>query len=228
MKKWLFIILICFVAKGSSAQNNQWFTWDAFQLIAKVNSKWHWISDVSYRTIGVSASANQYTFRSAVKRVINGKWSATAGVALFNNRLSVNKDVHEFDEEFRLWQEAAVESKINQKLVLQNRFRTEERFFQATSKKDAYTAFRLRYRLALTQNITDKIKFQFADEYMRQLAKGDFLFQQNRVAASGIFVTGRTTQLQVGYMWSKMPTVSQHYILLVLQKTISFKKEHNG
>jgi len=147
---------------------------------------------------------------------------------VFNNRLAIDKEVHEFDKEFRLWQEGALENKLNSRLVMLNRFRTEERFFEATSKKDAYNALRLRYRLALTQNITDGIRFQIADEYMRQLTNGDFLFQQNRLAANAIFITGKTTQFQAGYMWSKLPTVSQHYIVLILQKTISFKKEHNG
>ncbi|UEG48996.1 DUF2490 domain-containing protein [Ferruginibacter lapsinanis] len=228
MKKILFFIVLFFVAKNIAAQDNAFFTWDAFQLVAKVNAKWHWISDISYRTIGISSSANQYTFRTAVKRVVNEKWSTTAGVALFRSRTSIDKHNHEFGDEYRLWQEVLLENKLNKSLVISNRFRTEERFFAATATKNSYNALRLRYRLAFIQDITKKVKFQIADEYMRQLSKGDFLFQQNRVAATGIFTTGKKTQLTAGYMWSKLPTTSQHYILLVLQKTISFKKENNG
>ncbi len=227
MKK-IVVILFLFVTKSSVAQDNRLFTWDAFQLVAKINPKWHWISDVSYRTIGVSSSANQYTFRTAVKRIIDDKWSVMAGTALFRSRTTIDKHNHEFGNEFRLYQDVAYEPKLNDGLAFANRFRVEERFFSETSTKAAYNALRLRYRVAIIQDITHDVKFQLADEYMRQLTKGDFLFQQNRLSFSGIFATGKTTQLTAGYMWSKLSTASQHYILLILQKTISFKKEHNG
>ncbi|MGG9972333.1 DUF2490 domain-containing protein [Ferruginibacter sp. SUN002] len=228
MMKKLLLLIFLFTIKFSVGQNNQLFTWDALQLVAKVNDKWHWISDVSYRTISISSSANQYTFRTAVKRIINNKWSASAGVALFNNRLAIDKDVHEFGSEYRLWQEVLLETRLNKNLLLLNRFRPEERFFEATSKADAYNALRLRYRVALVQDLTEKIKLQIGEEYMRQLAKGNFLFQQNRVSVAGIFTTGKTTQLTAGYMWSKLPSSSQHYIVLLFQKTISFKNKSNG
>lgn len=227
MKKILVIIFLV-ISKISAAQDNALFTWDAFQLVAKVNPTWHWISDISYRTIGISSSANQYTFRTAIKKIINEKWSTTAGGALFRSRTSIDKTNHEFGDEYRLWQEILLENKLNKDLLISNRFRAEERFFAATSTKDAYKALRLRYRVAFVRDTTHTIKFQLADEYMQQLSNVDFLFQQNRVAATGIFTTGKSTLLTAGYMWSKLPTTSQHYILLVLQKTISFKKESNG
>jgi hypothetical protein len=136
MKK-LFLIIFLFVAKCSVAQDNKLFTWDAFQLVIKVNPKWHWISDVSYRTIGVSSSANQYTFRTAVKRIIDEKWNVSAGTALFRSRTTIDKSNHEFGDEYRLYQEAAFEPKLNNELVFANRFRVEERFFSKTSTKAA-------------------------------------------------------------------------------------------
>lgn len=226
MKK-IVVILFLFTTKCVVAQDNKLFTWDAFQLVAKINPNWHWISDVSYRTIGVSSSANQYTFRTAAKRIIDDKWSVAAGTALFRSRTTIDKHNHEFGNEFRLYQDAVFEPKLNNSLVFANRFRVEERFFSETSTKAAYNALRLRYRIAFVQDITHDVKFQLADEYMRQLMKGDFLFQQNRLSFSGIFVTGKTTQLTGGYMWSKLPTTSQHYILLILQKTVSFKNKKN-
>ncbi|MES2431048.1 MAG: DUF2490 domain-containing protein [Bacteroidota bacterium] len=224
MKK-ILVIAFLFASKCSVAQDKQAFTWSAFQLVAKINPKWHWVSDVSYRTIGISSSANQYTFRTLAKRIINEKWNAAVGTALFRSRTTIDKDNHEFGNEFRLFQEVAFETKLNKQLAINNRFRAEERFFAATSTKDAYNALRLRYRVAFIQDVIDGVKLQIADEYMRQLTKGDFLFQQNRLSASGIFTIGKTTQLTAGYMWSKLPTISQHYILLVFQKTISFKNE---
>jgi hypothetical protein len=206
--------------QSSFGQQSQTVVWNTFQFPVQLSSKWQLHNDISYRTIGVSASAYQYTFRTGIRRFINDKWNVATGLAFFFTRTSFDKTNHEFGREFRLWQEVVKENKLNKNLSLFNRFRTEERFFAATSKKDKNFALRLRYRMAIVQTVSDKWKIQLANEYMRQLAGGEFAFQQNRLGATAIWSVNSTTQLQTGYIWSKLATATQHFITCTFIKTI--------
>jgi hypothetical protein len=164
-----------------------------------------------------------------VRRIINEKWNVATGLAFFFTRTSFEKTNHEFGREFRLWQEAVKENKLNSKLSLFSRFRTEERFFAATSKKEKNFALRLRYRLAVVQTLSDKWKIQLANEYMRQLAGGEFAFQQNRLGGTAIWSFNNTTQLQAGYIWSKLAAATQHFITCTFTKTIvANEHRHKG
>jgi hypothetical protein len=215
--------------QSSFCQQSQTLVWNTLQLPVQLSTKWQLHNDFSYRTIGTSGSAYQYTFRTGVRRFINDKWNVATGLAFFFTRVSFDKTNHEFGREFRLWQEVVKENKLNKKLSLFSRFRTEERFFAATSAKEKNFALRFRYRMAVVQTVSDKWKIQLANEYMRQLAGGEFAFQQNRLGATAIWSVNSTTQLQAGYIWSKLATVTQHFITCTFTKTIvTNEHRHKG
>ena len=220
-RRWLLFCIsgILLFAKCSQGQSKT-VVWNTLQFPIQFSSKWQLHNDISYRTIGVSGSAYQYTFRTGVRRFMGNKWNVASGLALFYTRTNFNKMNHEFGREFRLWQEVVKENKLNKKLSLFNRFRTEERFFAATSIKKKSFALRLRYRLAAVQKIADKWKVQLANEYMEHLVKQKFSFQQNRLGLTFIHEFNSTTQIQTGYIWSKLAATTQHFITCTFLKTI--------
>jgi hypothetical protein len=227
----LFILAASLLLSVQSGfgQQSQTLVWNTLQFPVQLSTKWQLQTDVSYRTIGVSGSAYQYTFRTGVRRFINEKWNVATGLAFFFTRTSFDKTNHEFGREFRLWQEVVKENKLNKKLSLFSRFRTEERFFAATSVKDKNFGLRFRYRMAAIQTLSDKWKLQLANEYMRQIAGGEFAFQQNRLGATAIWSVNATTQLQAGYIWSKLATATQHFITCTFTKTIvTHEHRHKG
>ena len=210
-------------------QRSQTIVWNTLQFPVQLSSTWQVHNDISYRTIGVSGSAYQYTFRTGVRRFINEKWNVATGLAFFFTRTSFDKTNHEFGREFRLWQESVKENKLNKNLSLFNRFRTEERFFAATSKKEKNFSLRLRYRMAVVQTLSHKWKVQLANEYMRQLTGGEFVFQQNRLGATAIYSVNTSIQLQAGYIWSKLAMATQHFITCTITKTIiANEHRHKG
>jgi hypothetical protein len=230
-RQQLFVLAagLLLLAQCSFGQHSQTLVWNTLQFPVQLSTKWQVHNDISYRTIGVSASAYQYTFRTGIRRFINDKWNIATGLAFFFTRTSFDKTNHEFGREFRLWQEVAKENKLNKKLSLFSRFRTEERFFAATSLKDKYFAMRLRFRMAVVQTLSDKWRIQLANEYMRQLAGREFTFQQNRLGATAIYSFNTNTQLQAGYIWSKLATRSQHFITCTFTKTIvTNEHRHKG
>jgi hypothetical protein len=142
------------------------------------------------------------------------------GVAFFYTRTSFSKDNDEFGHEFRLWEEVNRLKEIRKNTQWQLRFRTEQRFFAATSVKTKYTAYRFRLRTALTQKINDHWGLQLSEEYMQQLAHEKFSFDQNRLQFSGIYYLNSITQLHAGYMWLRWPGDNQHVLTISFYKNI--------
>lgn len=222
------IVLIMIIGKGQNIFSQETIVWNSVQMPVRFSSQWQAPVDISYRTLGFSSSAYQYTFRTGLKRFINETWSVASGVALFFTRTSFEKTDHEFGREVRLWQDVAAENKFSKKFVLQNRFRIEERFFAATALKEKYTAIRLRYRLGITKFLGEKFKIQLAEEYMEHFTSSQFSFQQNRVYFSWGYLINKLTQVEAGYIWSKIPDITRHYITLSFQRTILFYGHRNS
>ena len=224
MEKWrqhLFLIAGSVLSVHCSfGQQSKAIIWNSLQFPVQFSTKWQMHNDVSYRTMGFSGSAFQYTFRTGIRNFINDKWNVATGLAFFFTRTSFDKTNHEFGREFRLWQEVVNENKIKKELSIFNRLRIEERFFAASSKERASFAIRFRYRLAIVQTLSDKWKAQLANEYMQQLSGGEFKFQQNRLGAMGIYMVNTNTQLQAGYIWSKLSGTTQHFVTCTFLKTI--------
>lgn len=216
--KGLFFIMLFSGVKYSYSQ--QAIIWNSLQLPVQLSKKWQVPVDFSYRTIGFSASAYQYTFRTGIRRIFNPVWQAAAGGALFFTRTSFLKEDHHFVEERRLWQEVLAEHPIGKGFSLQNRFRSEERFFEATPSARSFAALRLRYRLALIKRINNKWRLLLADEYMQQQDHDKFHFQQNRLTGSASYFINSSTYVQAGYIWTKLQSSVQHVVLLAFQKTI--------
>jgi Protein of unknown function (DUF2490) len=221
-------LMICFIALILSiqfifAQQNNSLMWNTIQVPFQISKKWQIHNDISHRFLISSGTSYQYTIRTGIRRIFNKKWNAASGVALFYTRTSMEKANHEFGREFRLWQEVVNEKKINKELNLVYRLRLDERFFAATSARKAIYATRFRFRIALIQTLSEKWKLQIANEYMQQLSHKTFSFQQNRLGAAGIYVFNGSTQLQAGYMWSKLPTSTLHYVTCTFIKTLHSK-----
>jgi len=227
----MMIVPVSFIlsAHNSFGQTRQQLTWSTLQLPVQLTNNWQLHNDFSYRTIGLAIPAYQYTIRTGIRRFLPQKWNVATGLAFFYTRTSFEKANTEFGREFRLWQEANKEYKLNKKLIVGNRLRTEERFFAATSKKPEFVALRLRYRIAFVQAIGEKWKFQLANEYMQQASAGKFSFQQNRISTTAIYVVNTSTQLQAGYLRADLKSGIQHFITCTYSKTIyCYGHQHKG
>jgi len=220
MKKIYFIILY-FSAKAATAQIPATGSWIAIQAPVNLNKKWQWHNDAGYRTLGASLSAYQFLFRTGLRYNFNTKWSVATGTAFFYTRSSYQKFNREFGGEFRIWQEFNAQHPVSKTISLQNRLRSEQRWFAATDNRGEYFGFRFRYRVAATKNLTEKWAFQLANEYMRQVVDDKFSFNQNRLLGTALYKINTSTLIQGGYMWLKWPASSQHIMTFTFQKVIS-------
>lgn len=203
--------------------------WISPQVMLNLNNKWQLYNEGGYRTISTTTAAYQTLYRTGVKYFFNEHWSTTLGLAFFFTRTNYKKTNHEFGKEFRMWQEINYKKKFTEKFNLQNRLRTEERFFEATAGKASYNAFRLRNRVTGTLMFSGRWGVQLADEYMQQYDHKNFSFNQNRLIAVAVLQADKTTQLQGGYIWFARPEFSQHIITFTIQKSflLHAHEKHN-
>ena len=195
--------------------------WFAANLPINFTKHWQWHNDAGYRTLGTSVEPLQYLYRTGVRYNFNKQWNTAGGVAFFFTKTNFSKTDHEFGHEFRFWEEVNHHHPLNESLQLLLRFRTEQRFFAATSIKKKYTGYRFRLRPGFNLKLNNKWNFQLTDEYMWQMANDKFSFDQNRLTFSGIYQFNKTVQLQTGYMWLKWPNDDQHILTFTFTKTIS-------
>jgi hypothetical protein len=217
----MLLIVLLFISGSLFSQRPETGIWSAVQVPVNISKHWQWHNDAGYRTFGASAKPLQYLYRTGIRYNFNKQWSAATGVAFFFSKTDFNKTHHEFGNEFRFWQELNHQYSINKKLLLLLRFRTEQRFFAATSTKNAYTGYRFRLRSGINQKLNNKYSLQVTDEYFRQGASHKFLFDQNRLTFSGICQFNKSLQLQAGYMWLKWPKDNQHIFTFTFIKTFS-------
>ena len=142
----LIILISAFSSQAAMAQIPATSNWLALQLRINNGKKWELSNDGGYRTIGMSPSAYIYYYRNGLRYNINERWNVAAGTAFFFTRSSYQKSNHEFGREFRLWQEVILREPVSKTLSLNDRFRTEERWFGPVTNKASYFGLRLRDR----------------------------------------------------------------------------------
>ena len=215
---WMGCLLPAILYAQQRPEEGVWLT---LNTPIDLSSKWQIHNDASYRTLGTNTEPLQYLYRTGLRYHFNEQFSATAGVAFFFTRTSFNKDNDEFGNEFRTWQELNVNKKIHATRRIQIRFRPEQRFFEATKRREGFVAHRVRLRVSLHQELYKHWSLLLAQEYMQQYAQNDFVFDQNRLIAAIGHHFNEKTQLQIGYMWLLWPQESsQHLLNITFQKRI--------
>jgi hypothetical protein len=220
VKRFSFLVLF-FSSKAALSQMPATSNWFGLQIQINAGSKWEWPTDVGYRTIGMSASAYSYHCRTGIRYKLNETWNVAAGIAFFFTRSTYQKFNHDFGTEFRTWQELNFQKAISKTISLRNRFRTEERWFEAVPGRDAFFGLRLRDRFTTIKTLTKKWSIEFGDEYLRMLSDKKFLFNSNRILLSAFYNMKGQARLQGGYLWLKLPVSSQHVFTFTFQKIIS-------
>ena len=212
--------------KNSVAQQQQQHegVWLGGQVQIKFSNKWAWQHDAGFRTAGTTFLTQQYLYRTGARYFVHKNLSFVGGGAIFFSRSSLDQSNHEFGREWRLWQEA-FHSVSLKKILWQNRFTTEQRFFEETNKKPGYTAYRFRIKTIFTKPVSEKWSLQLSDEYLRQAANRVFTFDQNRLMLYGLYNQNATTTFRTGYMWLLLPgRISRHILNVNYLKTLHVKQ----
>jgi hypothetical protein len=215
----LIILLCCCII--SSAQRPAKSIWLNAQMPVVLSTHWQWHNDASYRTINFTYSSYQYVISTGIRYLIDKNWNISAGASLFYTRTTADKSSDEFGNEYRAWQELNFKTGLNKNSSLHQRFRTEERWFDAVSYKARYKAFRVRYRVLWDQSLNKRWGMQLSDEYMVQSVSNSFSFNQNRLFLLAVYKFNSSVRVQSGYMWVIKSGSTQYNLILTFQKSFS-------
>jgi hypothetical protein len=223
MKKVLLFlwVIVCFLRAHAQVSGSVWQT---VQMPVRFSEKLIWHNDAGYRTIGCSLKANAFLYRTGIRYHFSNKTEAAAGFALFFARAEEAND-KSFRQEFRLWQEVVQQQQMAPAVILQLRFRTEQRFFEASSQP-AYTAYRFRYRANIIGRLHEKLSVQIGYEHLHQLEHGQLRFNQLRIQPAMIYNTSNNIQIQVMYMYLKTPDQKQNALWLTYFIHLSYANKN--
>lgn len=213
--RYFHVAFFCLFISGMiHAQSSS--IWISGQLPIRFKN-WEWHQDAGYRTIGTSARATLWFYRTGLRHYFNPKWNAAAGYALFDSR--VENDKPAFGAENRIWEEVVRQDHWN-KLRWVHRVRADHRWFNATSKIPAYAAHRLRYRTGFIYPIHPKLDFQLYDEIMVQHQHGEWIFNQNRIGAF-LHIKPKSQQtINIGYTHLQQRSGIMHLMMVGYQHNI--------
>jgi Protein of unknown function (DUF2490) len=182
MNSRLFILYtFCFLFSipiGAQTKNTYTnFIWLNYNNSVQINNKWKILNDVQYRTRNWFQYQSVFALRSGLSYSINKHTNIAVGFAWFANYKYINENPI-IANEYRPWQDISFQSVFNNKKILSNRIRIEERFLQQI-KNGGQTNFydqrlRLRYRLEFGMPIAkSKITCNIGNEVMVNI---DYLF----------------------------------------------------
>lgn len=204
-----FFLVWCSVCVCAQVKETVWQT---VQVPVRLSDKITWHNDAGYRTIGYSLSARNYLYRTGLRYHFNQKTDAAADIAWFFSRTDLNKDNHEFGREIRLWQEIVHQHELIKHTSVQLRLRTEQRFFDATSRQAKLEAYRFRYRINIMQQLNKQFTVQLGYEHMHQLMHQKLEFNQLRVQPAVLYSFNERIQLQAMYMFLQAANEKQNVL----------------
>lgn len=215
MRKFHAAFFLSFISCVLHAQSSS--IWFSVQVPTRIKN-WEWHQDAGYRTIGTSARATLWLYRTGVRHYFSDHWNAAAGYALFASR--VEKDKPAFGVENRIWEEAIRQDQWG-KLKWMQRIRIEQRWFDATPAEPSYAAHRLRYRTAFVHALNPKFDLQVYDEFMVQRHHGEWGFNQNRTGVWLNFKPSKKQLFNVGYTFLHQASGNTHLMMLGYQQNLT-------
>jgi len=211
-------MLLLIMTQGTVAQLPTTSVWLTAQLPVNFSTKLQWHNDMTYKTLGIDTRAYQRFYRTGLRYTFSKDWNAAGGFGFSSTNVSTDRHFDEFGKEFRIWQELNYQAGDKKKISIQNRFRMEERFFKATSTKEAFHILNLTPRISFTKYLAKRWDLLLGDEYFEQVFERKFIFNQNRIITGAIYSINKTTQFQGGYIWVLRKSVSVHVLQLTYRK----------
>lgn len=205
----MFILFLLVFARAESQHmvNHQSLYWLRYQNQLIFSPRFYWNNEIDNRRFFDPDVENQFIFHSRV-HYKKGKWDFAGGLTL--SWIFAQKPEDGFDytaAEIRPVAEVTHEQ-IMGKVLLQNRFRIDNRFLQENQNEsvweESFYVLRLRYRtqvrIPLKINAEDitTISLRLADEIMFNTKEN--IFDQNRIYATAEFYLNKKLSLETGYL----------------------------
>lgn len=235
-----FITVLLMLATGlMSAQKeiiNQQQIWYKYSLKIPISTHWQIRQEIDDRNFINPARQSQFLTRTHLQRNLGKGWDAALGFAYFIHSLPQDPEINNFTNygELRPSFEIANLHKISEKFHLHHRYWTELRYFQQPDDTYTFGTVRIRYKLELGYELSEKFSFLVFDEIHLNLSNKITynVFDQNRIGVAAMYSPVKNIGFELMYInWFQQTTAGDVYyhrdiIRLALHHTLGvFKKD---
>ena len=234
----LFFLIFSTLIHGQKQVINQKQIWYKYYLKIPVGDKWQIRQELDDRNYTDPARQSQFLSRTHLQRNLSKGWSTALGFAYFVHSLPQDPEIQDFtnQSELRPSFEVVNLNKLSEKFYLHHRYWTEIRFFQQPDNSYAYTNIRVRYKLELGYELSEKFSLLVFDELHINLgSKITYnVFDQNRIGASIMYSPVKNIGFEVMYInwFQQQPSGDSFYnrdiIRFALHQTLVVFKGTRG
>lgn len=240
MKAFAIILLMffCPLVNGQKQVIHQKQIWYKYYLKVPIGDKWQIRQELDDRNYIDPARQSQFVSRTHFQRNLGKGWSTALGFAYFVHSLPQDPEIQDFTntKELRPSLELANLHPLSEKFHLHHRYWTEVRFFEQPDHTYAYTNVRVRYKIELGYDLSEKISFLVFDELHINLGNQITynVFDQNRIGASIMYSPVKNIGFEVMYLnwFQQAPAGDTFYnrdiIRFALHQTLALFKDRGG
>lgn len=237
-----FTILLCMIFStlihGQKEVIHQQQIWYKYYLKVPIGDKWQIRQELDDRNYTDPARQSQFVSRTHLQRNLSKGWNTSLGFAYFVHSLPQDPEIQDYtnQKEIRPSFEIANLNTLSEKFHLHHRYWTEFRFFQQPDNSYTYTNIRVRYKIELEYELSEKFSFLVFDELHINLgSKITYnVFDQNRFGASVMYSPVKNIGFEVMYInWFQQTTAGDTYydrdiIRFALHQTLPIFKGQGG
>ncbi len=216
----IFILSICFcnLSFAQKSDTGNWFMYFGNQ---KINNKWNWHNEVQYRNYNFIGDTNQLILRTGIgynlseenNNILLGYGFINTQKYLPNSNQKIGANEH------RIYQQFITKQKIA-RIVLQHRYRIEERFLKAD--------FQIRFRYLIGINIPlNKKEFEkntfYLSSYNEIFINAEKpLFDRNRLYGALGFMIHKNIKIEAGFMAQTLENANRNQFQIAVFNNLPF------
>jgi len=226
-----FLVFICIPNLISSQINkNDLGSWGMFFNQTRIHNKWSLHSEIQFRSYEIKPNTEQLLIRGGINYHYNKSVIFTGGYGWITNY----KDDADGDflkpptvNENRIWQQMQLKNNIG-RVFLEHRYRIEQRWINQSNSTNYKN--RIRYLLRLSIPINKKeikkntIFVGLHDEVFIHLNSTPF--DRNRLYGALGYQFNLITNIQIGYLFQSVGSVSKQYLQLSLNYNPDLRKKN--
>jgi len=231
-------LLVClFTASLSWGQKqviHQKQIWYKYNLKIPIGDDWQIRQEIDDRNFIDPSRQSQFLLRTHLQRNLSKGWSMALGFAYFVHSLPQDPEVQDFYNvsELRPSFEITNLHKLSEKFHLHHRYWTELRYFQQPGESYIFGTVRIRYKLELGYELSEKFSFLVFDEIHFNVGNKITynVFDQNRYGIAAMYSPVKNVGFELMYInWFQQTTAGDVFynrdiIRFALHHTLSIFK----
>ncbi len=209
MLKWykiLFtLIMMCFSTLVSAQKNveTQSLSWTRYYLKTDINENYRLNQELEERVFWFPWRQHQFLSRTRLERKLGKGWKAEVGFTYFLQTLPHDPNIDDTNNRTELRPQLGLSYKqsLSSKFSLHHRYWNEFRFIEQPDDSFKYKNLRVRYKIELRYNLTEKMILKVFDEIHLNFGDDVVLntFNQNRIGGSVLYNFNKKIGVELGY-----------------------------